>query len=219
MILTSTQDFWTKLKKHLLARIKAKQANVEVSSSTLSIANLDEANSAMELDSLFFKKECMYQHNIIRINYTTYDVRRAQDVINPNTDHRDVILLSAADPDQPHHQYVYARVLGIYHANIIYTASEVPDYRPQRMEFLWVRWFTNTQNEPVQRSWRKRQLDCLQLLPVNHEDAFGFLDPGNVLRGVHLVPRFAKGRCHPDGRGISECARDSNDWNQYYACR
>ena len=206
-LLTFQQDFWLKLKKHLVGRIKAAQ--------TASPPTSPESVSTAELDKLFFKKECMYRHNIMRINYTTYDVRRSQDVINPNTDHRDIVLLSAEDADSPHHQYAYARVLGIYHVNVIYVGSGVEDYSAQRMEFLWVRWFVNINDDPVQRSWFRRQLDCLKLLPVNHPQAFGFVDPVNVLRGSHVIPRFAESMQHADGRGISECAGDSKDWRQY----
>jgi len=163
----------------------------------------------------------MYRHNIMKVNYTTYDVRRAEDVINPNTDHKDIMLLSAdsSDPHYSNHQYIYARVLGIYHVNIIYARTGQSDYRPQRMEFLWVRWFANIDDEPVERSWSHQKLDCMQLLPVNHPGSFGFVDPADVLRGSHIMPRFFMGKCHVDGRGISVCARDSEDWRQYYVGR
>jgi hypothetical protein len=160
----------------------------------------------------------MYRHNIMKVNYTTYDVRRAQDVINPNTDHRDIMLLSQEDYDLPNHQYIYARVLGIYHANVIYSGSGTPDYEAKRMEFLWVRWFTHTDDEPVQKGWVRRKLDFLKLQPVTRENAFGFVDPANVLRGVHVIPRFATGM-RADGGVISECANDSDDWYQYYVNR
>jgi hypothetical protein len=45
---------------------------------------------------VLFKSDCMYNHRIVRFNYTTYDVRRSQDVINPRTSHCDIMLL--ADP-------------------------------------------------------------------------------------------------------------------------
>jgi hypothetical protein len=156
----------------------------------------------------------------MKINYTTYDIRRAQDVINPNTDHRDIMLVSPEDPDSdvPNHQYIYARVLGIYHANVIYTGSGASDYRASRMEFLFVRWFRLTNDEPVQRGWAKRQLDILQLQPVTNGNSFGFIDPANVLRGVHTIPRFAKGG-RADSRTISKFARDSEDWRQYFVNR
>jgi hypothetical protein len=40
----------------------------------------------------FFQNNMMYQHGILRVNYTTYDVRCAQDTIN----HRRNISLSMA---------------------------------------------------------------------------------------------------------------------------
>jgi hypothetical protein len=213
------QDFWMKLKRHLLSRIKATQTDLDPSSSIYTGNGLPGVDVKADLDKLFFKKDRMYKHNIMRINYTTYDVRRAQDTINPNTDHRDILLLSAEDNDAPIHQYAYARVLGIYHVNVVYAGSGATGYRAQRMEFLWVRWFANIADEPVQRSWVGRQLDCLEFLPVNQENAFGFVDPASVLRGGHLMPRFAAGRQHVGGKGISVCARDSEDWCQYYVGR
>jgi hypothetical protein len=151
----------------------------------------------------------------MRINFTSYDVRRDYEIINPNTDHKDILILSPEDPDNPGHQYRYARVLGIYHVNVIYTGSNTGDYRPRRMEFLWVRWFTVTNNEPVQNAWSRRRLDVLKLMPVMHEDAFGFLDPAEVIRCAHLIPRFSEGQKYVDGKGISACAQDAKDWHQY----
>ena len=193
---------------HLLARINPTRQDAFPS-------HAGNGSSVPELDKLFFKNDCLYKHNVMRINYTTYDVRRAQDIINPNTDHQDVMLLQHVDSDLADHQYVYARVLGIYHVNVIYTGGSLPDYKAQRMEFLWVRWFTNVTDEPVHRGWERQQLDHLQLLPVNYDGAFGFVDPTNVLRGAHLIPRFVEGKQHPEGKGISKCAQDSKDWCQY----
>jgi len=204
------QNFWAKLKMHLFARITATRSHGDDTGSSFPVSS-----STAGLDRLFFKKECLYEHNVLRINYTTYDVRRAQDVINPNTDHKDIMFLSLEDTGDSH-QYVYARVLGVYHANVIYTGSDSMSCLERRMEFLWVRWFAHTIDEPAQRSWARRRLDSLKLLPVNDENAFGFVDPANVCRAVHIIPNFAKGRQHPDGKGISLCARDSDDWRQYY---
>jgi hypothetical protein len=43
------------------------------------------------------------------------------------------------------------------------------------------------------------------------DEAFGFLNPSDVLRGSHVVPAFAKGKLHPDGKGLSHLAQDSSD--------
>src|SRR5262245_58580215 len=98
----------------------------------------------------------MYQHQVMRVNYTTYDVRREEDVINPNTDHCNIMLLSADNVGSPTHRYIYARVLGIYHVNVIYVGSGNGVYQEQRMEFLWVRWYSHISGESVQKGWAKR---------------------------------------------------------------
>jgi hypothetical protein len=177
-------------------------------------SQIESDNTTSEsLDGIHFKGDRMYQHNIMRINYTTYDVRRAQDTINPNTDHRDVMLLSSQEDG---HQYIYARVLGIYHVNVIYTGPGMVDYRAHRMEFLWVRWFQNPDDLPVQTAWTTARLDSLRFPPMSEEEAFGFIDPAHVLRACHLIPSFAVGMRHETrDLGISECAQNSKDWRQY----
>jgi hypothetical protein len=129
-----------------------------------------------------------------------------------------VILLSNQD-DPSNHQYIYARVLGIYHVNVIYTGPGMVDYCTRRMEFLWVRWFANSDDEPVQKGWMRRRLDCLQFPQIDHPEAFGFVDPAHVIRGSHLIPGFAMGRRYADRAGLSNCAHDVKDWHCYYVDR
>jgi hypothetical protein len=54
---------------------------------------------------------------------------------------------------------------------------------------------------------------------MNSEDAFDFVDPKDVLRGCHIMPNFAKGKRHVDGVSISRCAKDADDYHQYYVGR
>ena len=93
---------------------------------------------------VLFDKNRIYRHQLAQFNHTTYDVRRGQDIIHPNTSHCNVMLIAADTEagEEPVHRFLYARVLGIYHANVIYTGPQSTDYRPLRMEFLWVRWYT-----------------------------------------------------------------------------
>jgi hypothetical protein len=170
-----------------------------------------------ELDGILFKSERMYRHNIARINYTTYDVRRSQDVINPNTSHRDIILLANQDEERctdidATHPFLYARVLGIYHVNVVYNGPCRLDYAPRRFYFFWVRWFEYI-GDTV--SWRDRRLDSIHFPPTANSDAFGFVDPRDVLRGCHIVQVFKHGKVHLDGIGLSRCASDAEDWCQY----
>ena len=162
------------------------------------------------LNHVLFKGNKMYRHRLLRINYTTYDLRRESDSINPRTDHRDIMLLSNSDGED--HPFSYARVLGIFHANIIYTGPGSKDFLSRRIEFLWVRWFEIIQDR---LGWEQHALDAVKFLPMSDEDAFGFVDPANVLRACHVIPSFADGRLHPDGIAMSRCANDSGDWRQY----
>ena len=204
-LLSNFQGFIPKLKAHLLSRLKSDSG----------------IDNVAEQDQLYFQGDRIYRHNIANFNYTTYDVRRSQDVINPQTEHCDIMLLSQLSNNQGHsadsgrmleHPFIYARVLGIYHANVVVKSTGSQIYTPNRLEFLFVRWFAY-QGTSVQ--WTCLKLDSLRFMPVNSENAFGFVDPVNVLRGCHILPWFRGGRIHADGRGISKVANDKHDWCQY----
>ena len=87
----------------------------------------------LQLSHVLFKGNRIYRHRLLRINYTTYDLQRDFDSINPRTNHRDIMLLS--DSDDNAHPFSYARVLGIFHANIIYTGPGSRDFQSRRIEF------------------------------------------------------------------------------------
>ena len=117
------------------------------------------------------------------------------------------------------HPFWYARVLGIYHVNVVYTGAGAIDYYPRRMDFLWVRWYQCLNDISLTAGWTAGSLDRVHFPPMNHEDSFGFIDPADVIRGSHIIPSFASGKLHSDGAGISCCAHDSGDWRTYYVGR
>ena len=53
----------------------------------------------------------IYSHKVLWINYTTYDMRREQDFLNPRT-HADIMVLSQEpethEDGMPEHPYLYA---------------------------------------------------------------------------------------------------------------
>lgn len=160
----------------------------------------------------------MYRHKLARFNYTTYDIRRNQDVINPTTSHRDIMLLAKHDRSGDNaHPFLYARVLGIYHVNVVYTGEAALDYNPRRIEFLWVRWFKYVGTRPTR--WSDLRLDSVAFPPMRDESAFGFVDPGDVLRGCHILPSFSSGRLHSDGIALSRNANDACDYSRYFVNR
>ena len=169
----------------------------------------------LQEEDIVFKYNRIYRHNIMRINYTTYDVRRAQDTINTNTSKRDILVLSCESDSDSAMPFLYARVLGIFHVNAIRIGGSKPDYNPVRLDFLWVRWFETLSPG----SWEKHELERIAFPPMADEEAFGFLDPSSVVRACHLSPSFAQGPRYSDGQGLSTCARDSDDYCQYFVGR
>ncbi|KAH7917270.1 hypothetical protein BV22DRAFT_980508, partial [Leucogyrophana mollusca] len=155
------------------------------------------------------KNDRIYCHSLCRINYTGYDVRRGQDVLNPRTNHNNIMLLSGSDvsANAPYHPFSYARVLGIYHLNAIYIGPDTLDYQPHHIEVLWVSWDS------------EGGLHAVRFVPMAEDDAFGFVDPADVVQACHLIPAFARGKLHPDGVGMSHVAMDANDWGYYYVNR
>src|SRR4051794_2377362 len=107
-ITDATQSFIPNLKGHLLGRLAGRAFDGD-----------DYEYSLAELASVDIVHHRIYRHKVLRVNYTTYDMRRAQDSINPRT-HPDILLLSHDDLDQEEeerHPYWYARVIGIFHAD------------------------------------------------------------------------------------------------------
>lgn len=127
------------------------------------------------------------------------------------------MLLS--NPDDNDHPFCYAQVLGIFHANVVYTGPGAKDFRSRRIEFLWVRWYEILEDRSVATGWEQHTLDRLRFLSMADKNAFGFVDPTDVLRACHIVPSFADGRVHPDGVASSRCAGGSNDWKYYFINR
>jgi hypothetical protein len=216
MLMSPFQNFLLKLKEHLLPRLLT-----DLQSQTSSSQNICSVNGGniSDLNTILFKHDRMYRHNLARINYTSYDVRRSEDVVNASTPHHNIMVLSnLGDENSPitSHPFKYAQVLGIYHVNAIYVGPGMTNYQTHRMEFLWVRWYQIT---GTCGGWDNRKLDRIQFAAMSAQGTFGFLDPADVLRACHVIPAFAKGVLHIDGMGLSHCAQDSKDWVEYYVNR
>jgi hypothetical protein len=222
------QNFLTKLKKHLLPRIREvlheeaachpEHPGLRAATSNFRTPSTPDGDA---LQFIFLKKDRIYHHRLSRFHFTTYDVRRGTDVINPGTPRCNVMLLNDSLGTMHNlsntHRFLYACVLGVYHANVIYTGPGMRDYEARRLEFLWVRWYEVV--DPASSGWNHSRLDSIRFRPMNEEDAFGFVDPRDVLRGCHIMPNFANGKRHADGVGISRYARDGKDYKSYYVGR
>ncbi|KJA13591.1 hypothetical protein HYPSUDRAFT_151446 [Hypholoma sublateritium FD-334 SS-4] len=220
----AAKDFTTKLKEHLFPRV---QERLQIAPENLSSDTSVAAQVAQY--TILIKNNRVYNHKLARFYHTTYDVRRSEDVVNPNTPHCNVMLLANTeqkDVGSPNwvaeHPFLYGCVLGIYHVNVVYTGPGMIGYEAMRFDFLYVRWFQLDRAQSQarnHRNWASLRLDRLSFPPMNGPGSFGFIDPGLVLRGCHLIPAYSLGRIHLDGIGLSKIAKDSNDWKGYYANR
>ena len=153
----------------------------------------------------------------MRVNYTTYDMRRDQDSINPRT-HPDIMMLAPTGTDSGH-PYLYARVLGIFHVHAYRAAHGLNgdnDTPSRLLQVLWVRWFDLDTSAPG--GFRRRRLHRLKWVDVG-DGAFGFVSPDQVLRAVHLIPAFAHGKSDDALPGYSLARLDfdgDEDWNFHY---
>jgi hypothetical protein len=199
------QNFIPRLKDHFLSRLLGREFDGDEFQYT------PEDRSTIRIIG-----DQIYSGKVLRINYTSYDIRRDQDSMNPRT-HCDVMVLST-ETGPGAHQYWYARVLGIFHAKVNHIGLEARNHSIQHMEFLWVRWFGM---EPGYRwGFKTARLPKIGFVPDTDEGAFGFLDPSLVIRGCHLVPCFANGRTSGLLRTSTLTAArrpdEDEDWANYY---
>lgn len=165
--LTNYWDFYPRLQAHILGRLRGD-----------TYIGDEPGLSTEELNNIIFQHDRIYEHATSAFNYTTYNIRRDQDTIHSGRDRCNIMLAShedLSDDGTPPHPYWYARVLGIFHAKVFYKGKPAP----VRIEFLWVRWFGR---DPEWASGPKhRRLDRLGYVPQEDPEAFGFLDPSQVL--------------------------------------
>ncbi|EFI26951.1 ubiquitin and ribosomal protein S27a [Coprinopsis cinerea okayama7 len=88
------------------------------------------------------------------------------------------------------------------------------DFKPERLDFLFVRWY----------SWNGADLDHnggldeLSFPPLTDPDAFGFVNPEDVIRACHILPRISIGHVS-NAEDISMIAKDSQDYPSYVVNR
>ncbi|THU76429.1 hypothetical protein K435DRAFT_813415 [Dendrothele bispora CBS 962.96] len=141
----------------------------------------------LDLNDLEYDKDIALK--VVRINYTTYDLRRNQDSINPRT-HPDIMVLSPPDSIHP---FIYGRVIGIFHCNVqLKKTARFKAIRHHRVDFLWVRWYQYDSNYPS--GWQAKRTTSTQR----------YLSSTSIARQYEAIT--------PDG----SCKIETNDWKFYY---
>ncbi|KAG1838714.1 hypothetical protein DFJ58DRAFT_733659 [Suillus subalutaceus] len=201
-------NFLPRLKEHLLSRLRGLEYDGD-----------EREFTSAERSTVILIHEKIFHHKVLCVNYTTYDLRCDQDSLNPRTN-ADVMLLAHEDGGDGH-PYWYAQILGVFHTLIIHTGEHSKSHEPQQMDFLWVRWFgrdPGTEWHPYTAGWKVKRLKRVGFIPSDDPGAIGFLDPQQVIHGIHLVPAFHYG--HTDTLLPPSIARlthnNNEDWTFLY---
>ena len=162
-----------------------------------------------------FIKNKIYQHKGMHINYTTYDMRREQDSLNPRMHVNIMVLSQEMEPNA--HPYWYAHIISIYHMLIWHASS--PD--PIAINFLFVCWYGLNLDRSSHFGWKMccmPKIGFVQDHPDAGSQAFGFLNPAQVIHGVYLIPSFAEGDTGDLlGPSLAHLKHEGDlDWRCYY---
>ena len=191
---------------HILSRIRNATDEEEVSF------------TPKDLLSLNIRKNKIFSHPMIKLQYKTYDFRKEYDIIRPRYS-ADVMVLSrdSNTRELEHSPFWIARVIGIFH--VFVSAPECPEGR--RIDFLWIRWLGRDPDHVFGDN--ECALEKVGFVPEDADTPpFGFVDPANVVRAIHLIPDFSSGHTS-DLLGPSPLARinknepgRNEDWQYFY---
>lgn len=180
---------------------------------------MHEDFTSADRNTIRIRNNTIFEHCTIHINYTTYDIRRDHDTLNPRYHPFCMVASPDTQTNPDAHPFWYAMVIGIFHAQVQHTGPQSVDLSWKTMEFLWVRWLGVEPDYPFGRHLAK--LPKIGFVPSSDDYAFSFLDPSQVIRGCHLIPAFTEGRTEElllgyQGPTIARQAGESQDWVNYY---
>ena len=157
--------------------------------------------------------DMLYRHKTLQLTYTTYDMREDQDKLYQRR-YPDVMVLA----DNQEHPYLYGRILDFFH---VITENSGPssllsDGGPVTLQMAWVRWFKLNRSQGPS-GFHSLRYPSVSFGESKDPDAFGFVHPDEIVRAIHLIPRFKFGRTveYLEGlsKGRSETERD--DWKHF----
>ncbi|KAI0691872.1 hypothetical protein C8T65DRAFT_745363, partial [Cerioporus squamosus] len=122
------KNFYHQLKSHLLGQLE--------DCGLLIADGLQPGEFSFQQQSrLLIWKEAIFWHEVLHLNYTTYDLRCSQDSVNPKN-HGDIMLLADNSDTPGAHPFVYARIIRIFHINVRLDDSPMQDF--EQMDILFV---------------------------------------------------------------------------------
>jgi hypothetical protein len=147
----------------------------------------------------------------------TYDLRREKDCINPQTC-ADLMVLSHENDDECH-SYWYAHLIHIFHVDVWYYGEENAPVTSKCMDVLFVRWFGQDMN--FNGGFSSKCLHHIGFITDNidsNSGCFGFIDPDQVICGVHLIHAYVYGCMEKYlGPSFAHCEEEGDEYWMYFS--
>jgi hypothetical protein len=154
----------------------------------------------------------MFIHKVLRVNYTSYDMRRGQDSMNPRT-HADIMTLAPETTDFDAHPFQYSRIIAILHCDVQHNVGGIPTPAIP-IDILWVRRFRL--DASFKGGFKRKRLHRIEFLPDDDPRAYGFVHPDEVIRGAHLIPAFAHNTVEFRHTSLARKPGEMDDWRYHY---
>jgi hypothetical protein len=130
-------------------------------------------------------------------------------------------MVLSHENDDERHPYWYACLIRIFHVDIWYYGEENAPLTSKRMDVLFVRWFGRDMS--FKGGFSSKRLHRIGFLNYDFDSergcqCFGFIDPDQVIRGVHLIPAYDHGHTEKY-LGPSFARREEEgdeDWTYFY---
>jgi hypothetical protein len=205
LVLIITKDFAKRLKDYAVRWT----SNLTLMPGVTSYEDFTDAQRA-HIDIV---SNALYRHKTLQLRYTTYDMQGDKDTMR-QTKYPGIMVLS----DDEEHPYLYGSVIDIFHINVRNSGpcTLLTDGAEATLPMVWVRWFQcdRSQGPPGFHSLRHPSVSFCN---SDEPDAFGLIHPDEIVRAVHLIPRFQLGRTDEylsvPSRGRP--ATEKSDWKHY----
>ncbi|KJA15203.1 hypothetical protein HYPSUDRAFT_194556 [Hypholoma sublateritium FD-334 SS-4] len=125
------------------------------------------------------------------------------------------MTLPRIDPEEAIHPFEYARIIGVFHVDVVLNIPGATK-EPESYQVIWVRRY---RIDPTYRAgFEHKRLYRLEFIPSSEDDAFGFLDPDEIIRGSHLIPGFHYGSTEDllKGNTVAREEGELDDWRYLY---
>ena len=81
---------------------------------------------------------------------------------------------------------------GIFHVNIKHSGPSLRTPHVQKIDLLYVHWFGRDLGHAA--GWSAHRLHQVGFLSADSPGAFKFIDPFDIIHGIHMIPAFAHGK-------------------------